>query len=62
VLLGNIDPNKQDINLIISQCVFDIFTSSEGHMRVLLSDEYKFFGFGVSQGKSGFKICIRGRK
>ena len=62
VLLGNIDPYKQDINLIISQCVFDIFTSSEGHMRVLLSDEYKYFGFGASQGKSGLKICIRGRK
>jgi uncharacterized protein YkwD len=62
ILLGNIDIEKQDINLIISECVFDLFVSSEGHMRLLLSDEFKNYGFGISQNKSGFKICIRGRK
>lgn len=62
ILISKIDCNKFNINKIISDCVFDIFISSDDHMSMLLNDSYSKFGFGVVQNKSSFSICIRALK
>lgn len=49
-----------DINKIIAETVFDSFVRSDDHMDLLLSDNYKTYGFGLTFTDSTINIVIRG--
>jgi uncharacterized protein YkwD len=49
-----------DFNKLVAECIFDIFVSSKAHMDILLDDEYKQFGFGVTIENSDLYIVVRG--
>jgi uncharacterized protein YkwD len=59
VLISKFDYKSSDINKLIADCCFDIFISSNGHMGMLLSDNYKLYGFGVYQNERSFSVCVR---
>jgi hypothetical protein len=61
ILLSNVDTTKFDINKVIADCVFDIFSSSYGHMSILLDERTPYFGFGLNFSQSTILICVRGR-
>ena len=49
-----------DFNKVVADCIFDIFVTSKSHMKLLLDDEYKEFGFGVTFENSFAHIVVRG--
>ena len=49
-----------DFNKIVAECIFDIFATSKAHMKLLLDEEYKEFGFGVTFDNSYAYIVVRG--
>ena len=49
-----------DFNKLVAECLFDIFVTSKSHMELLLDDEYKEFGFGVTFNSTYAYIVVRG--
>jgi hypothetical protein len=55
-------PSDKNLNKIIADSCFDTFFNSKSHMNLLLSEEYKKFGFGVYYVEEYFFICVRAIK
>jgi len=51
-----------DMNKIIAETIFDSFVCSDDHMDLLLSENYKTFGVGVTFSGYVINIVIRGMR
>ena len=53
----------ENVNKIISECCFDSFVGSIGHMKVLLSEDESYeYGFGITITNSRIYVVVRSQK
>ena len=53
----------EDVNKIISECFFDVFVGSAGHMAMLLIEDNNYeYGYGITIYKNSVKIVVQAEK
>ena len=53
----------EDVNKIISECCFDLFVGSAGHMAMLLKEDNNYeYGYGITIFKNVVKVVIQAEK
>jgi uncharacterized protein YkwD len=61
MLLSKITKDDGNINKIIADSYFDIFVGSDAHMDILLDNDTKTYGFGITVVNNTIIVVVRGK-